>query len=83
MSSANSTQTVLALRQVFSTHGIPEVIVSDNGTPFTSFDFKTFTKKNGIRHLTSAPYHPSNAERAVQTFKRGMKKSGSGELSTI
>ena len=85
VSSANSTQTVTALRQVFSTHGIPEVIVSDNGTPFTSFEFKTFTKSNGIRHLTSAPYHPSTnglAERAVQTFKRAMKKSGSGELST-
>ena len=78
VSSANSTQTVTALRQVFSTHGIPEVIVSDNGTPFTSFEFKTFTKSNGICHLTSAPYHPSTnglAERAVQT---AMKKSGSG-----
>lgn len=34
VSSANSTQTVAALRQVFSTHGIPEVIVSNNGTLF-------------------------------------------------
>ena len=59
VSSANSTQTVTALRQVFSTHGIPEVIVSDNGTPFTSFEFKTFTKSNGIRHLTSICTIPS------------------------
>ena len=44
-----------------------------------------FAKQNGIRHLKTAPYHPSTnglAERAVQVFKRGMKKSGSGELET-
>ena len=85
VSSANSSQTVMALRQVFATHGIPEIIVSDNGSAFTSSEFEMFTKQNGIRHLKTAPHHPSTnglAERAVQVFKRGMKKSGPGELKT-
>jgi len=72
------------LRLVFATHGLPEVLVTDNGPAFTSAEFSNFTKRNGIRHLTTSPYHPSAnglAERAVQTFKQAMKRSaGSGPL---
>jgi hypothetical protein len=85
VSTANSTNTIMVLRNVFSQHGIPEVVVSDNGTAFTSSEFALFMAKNGIRHIRSAPYHPSTngqAERAVQVFKNSMKKSGPGELQT-
>ena len=49
-------------------------IVSDNGTCFTSSEFESFLKLNGITHLKSASYHSSTnglAERAVQIVKRG------------
>ena len=78
--SATSHHTINKLRAMFATHGIPEVLVSDNGTAFTSSEFQEFTKQNGIRHVTSAPYHPSSnglAERYVQTFKNAMKKDTS------
>ncbi len=80
---ATSTNTITALRSLFATHGIPELIISDNGTVFTSAEFQQFTKQNGIRHNTSAPYHPATnglAERAVQTFKTFLKKSSDGSL---
>ena len=54
--------------------------MSDNDTAFTSMEFQTFMKRNGIRHVRCAPYHPSSnglAEWAVQTFKEAMKKTKS------
>ena len=61
------------------------MIVSDNGSIFTSTKFQEFTNRNAIRHVTTAPYHPSSnglAERAVQTFKAAMKKVTSGPMET-
>jgi len=77
VTSATSKATITQLRSIFATHGLPEVLVTDNGTPFTSNEFQELMKANGIRHVKTAPYHPSSnglAERAVQTFKEGMKK---------
>lgn len=81
--SATSSSTISQLMSVFTTHGVPEQLVSDNGTAFTSTEFKTFLQQNGIRHTTSAPYHPATnglAERAVQTLKQFLKKSTRGLL---
>ena len=82
--SATSSATVECLRQVFAQFGVPETVVTDNGTCFTSDEFELFLKMNGIRHLTSAPYHPASnglAERAVQIVKHGLKKVTQGTLS--
>ena len=81
--STSSHCTIDALRSIFATHGLPEVLVSDNGTAFTSEEFRKFLKLNGIRQVTISPYHPASnglAERAVQTFKEGMKKSKTSDL---
>ena len=80
---ATSTATISVLRSLFAIHGIPELIISDNGSVFTSAEFRDFTKQNGIRHNTSAPYHPATnglAERAVQTFKSFLKKCADESL---
>ena len=36
MSSTTASMTILALRFLFATHGLPEVIVSDNGPQFVA-----------------------------------------------
>ena len=73
------------MRVTFATHDLPEIFVTDNGLVFTNQEFETFCKRNGNKHETSSPYHPSTnglAERAVQTFKTAMKKADSGSLET-
>ena len=74
---ATTEATIAALRLLFAAQGLPEVLVSDSGTPFTALEFRTFCNMNGIRHLRIPPYHPvSNglAERAVTTVKSGINK---------
>nr|XP_050051358.2 uncharacterized protein K02A2.6-like [Dermacentor andersoni] len=63
--------------QVFSVHGLPQKLYSDNGPPFSSSDFKDFLRKLDVVHVTSSPYHPRSngmAERAVQEAKKLLKK---------
>ena len=77
--------TIECLRKSFSNQGLQETIVSDNGLCFVSAEFKEFMQKNGIEHITAAPYHASSngcAEPAVQTFKSMMQKAGDGNLNT-
>ena len=53
------------------------------GPCFTSSVFTEFMRQNGIQHIKVAPYHPASnvlAERAVQTFKAGVKKRIVGTL---
>lgn len=76
VSSTTSSSTIEVLRDLFARFGIPEQIVSDNGTQFVSEEFQAFVKSNGIRYITSAPYHPATnglAERALQTFNQALR----------
>ena len=72
MSKITAAHTILELRELFATLGLPDTVVTDNGPTFTSSEFRLF-----IKHITVSPYHPSSnglAERSVQTFKRAMVK---------
>ena len=59
---------------------MPEVMVTDNGTWFTSNEFQEFAQCNNIRHVCIASYHPSSNGLAVQTFKLGIRKQLAGML---
>ena len=57
------TRTNETSRVLFSSYGqsygLPDQVVSDNGPQFTSEEFSQFLKRKGIKHICSAPYHPS------------------------
>ena len=49
------------LKRHFSVHGIPNILMSDNGPCYKSELFKSFAKTWDFKHATSSPhYHQSN-----------------------
>ena len=84
-SGSTSTITINKLRMMFSTHGIPDTIISDNASAFVGQEFQNFCRVNGIQHMTSAPHHPASnglAERSVGIVKEGVKRMEGGDLET-
>ena len=45
-------------KSIFARHGIPEVVVSDNGPQYASEAFAKFAHEYQFEHVTSSPYHP-------------------------
>uniref|UniRef100_A0A914KW29 RNA-directed DNA polymerase n=1 Tax=Meloidogyne incognita TaxID=6306 RepID=A0A914KW29_MELIC len=74
-----SAKDVIKCFEWLGTHyGYPETIVSDNGSPFRSNEFKVYCQDKGISQVFSAPYHPQSngqVERFVDYFKRMMTKN--------
>ena len=54
MTSSTAEATVEKLRTTFAAFGIPETVVSDNGTCFVGEVFQTFMSRNGIKHIKVA-----------------------------
>ena len=76
MGSTTTAATIRELRRIFASYGLPEQLVSDNGPQFIASEFAMFLRKNRVKHVRSAPYHPASngaAEQFVQTFMRAMK----------
>ena len=72
MTTTTSTHTIAVLRQTFQAYGLPQQLVLDNGSQFSSSEFAAFCAVNGIKHVRTSPYHPlSNrlAEHTVKSFK--------------
>ncbi|XP_043209502.1 uncharacterized protein K02A2.6-like isoform X1 [Amphibalanus amphitrite] len=66
------------LRSLCTSFGLPDTVVTDNGPAFVGREFQQFVKRNGIRHVTTAPHHPASnglAERYVREVKCALKKS--------
>jgi len=54
----SSSRTVISkMKRLFSTHGIPEKLLTDNGRQFVSREFELFAKEWNFAHITSSPYY--------------------------
>ena len=73
-----ASEVIRHLKNHFARHGLPDVVMSDNGQPFRSAEFKAFAVAWEFNHITSSPrYSQSNGkvEKSVNTLKNLMKKS--------
>jgi transposase InsO family protein len=74
--SHSSRAVITKLYDWISRVGIPHTLVSDNGTSFTSQEFKDFCALNGIKHILSPVYHAASngqCEIFVKIVKKGLK----------
>lgn len=71
----NSTYTednIPLLEVFFRLYGYPKVMISDNGPPFSSAQYKQYCINRNIKLLNTPPYHQACnglAENGVQTLK--------------
>ena len=57
LTSTTSRAIINKLRKIFSQHGIPETVMSDNGPQYASEEFKKFAKQWEFKHITSSPLY--------------------------
>ena len=72
-----SNMVISTIKQVFSEHGIPSWVISDNGPQYCSEAFKEFAQQWQFDHITSSPKFPKSngfIERQIQTIKRALIK---------
>lgn len=77
LTSTTATQVINKLKAIFARHGVPEVLVTDNGPQFSAEEFAAFAKDYDFIHTTTSPHYPQSngeAERAVRTVKSLLKK---------
>ena len=69
---------IQVLKKKFSRHGIPDTVVSDNGTQFSSQEFHVFSLTWEFNRVTSSPHHPKSngkAESSVKAVKQLFNKA--------
>ena len=55
VNSMSLAEAIEKLQQLFSNFGIPDKVVSNNGTKFSSCEFREFMDNNGIVYTRVAP----------------------------
>ena len=75
---SNANKVVLLLKGMFSEHGIPKVIRSDNGPQYASAQFANFCLSWGITHETSSLHYPQSngfAEACIKSVKHTLQQA--------
>ena len=77
VTTTSAQSTIHKLYTIFATEGAPQKLITDNGPPFNSSEFRRFCQEWNLEHHTSSPNYPQSdgqAERAVQTVKQCMAR---------
>ena len=75
-SQSNANKVISLVKEMFSEHGIPEVLCSDNGPQYVSAQFADFCISWGITHKTSSLHYPQSngfAEACIKSVKHALQ----------
>ena len=75
-----------ALQQLFAREGIPQVLVSDNGTHFTAELLQAWLRSLGCYGVFTPPRHPASngqAENFVRTLKTAIRAGSPNDFSQL
>lgn len=76
--SASASKVINRCREQIGRHGIPNILMSDNGSQFTCEEFQKFAQTYGFEHVTASPRYPQSngrVEKAVGTCKNLITKA--------
>ena len=71
--STKASAVIPKLDRMFAVHGIPDVLISDNGPPFNSTDYTRYLETLGITPKFSTPLWPQGNAQA-ERFMQGLRK---------
>ena len=86
LTSTTAVNIISALKSIFSQHGVPAVMVSDNGPHYDCAEMKRFAERYSFKHITSSPYHPQLnglAERMVNTVQQLLQDSADPHIALM
>ena len=86
LSRPTAAEVITHLKSIFARHGIPELVMSDNGPQYSCDAFSEFAREYQFRHLTSSPIYPQSngeAEHAVKTINGLLKKESDPYLALL
>ena len=86
LSCINFRSVILALEAILSRHGVPSILVSDNGPQYACQAMQEFAESYGFKHVTSSPHLPQSngmAERSVKTVKSLLEKSSDPYMAIL
>ncbi|KAL8593283.1 hypothetical protein ACOMHN_009936 [Nucella lapillus] len=78
LSSTSARATIPKLDSIFARHGVPDIVKSDNGPPFSSHEFKQFANQLGFKHRKVTPLWPQangGVEKCMQMIKKTIQSA--------
>ena len=86
LTSTTAANVVAALKSIFSRHGVPTILMTDNGPQFSCKEMAEFAELYGFHHRTSSPHYPlsnGQGEWTVRTVKQLLQHSADPYMALL